>query len=500
MQLKELASLLAVSRIQGDETVEITGIQMDSRRVQPGDLFVCVRGIPGKLEDRHPYAEDAVRNGACALVVERDVDVDAPKLFVKDARWALARIASHFYGYPSREMKLIGVTGTNGKTTTSHMLEKILRDYGFRTGLMGNIGITFGSETMAAEINTQQCPDLQRIFRKMRDASTEYCIMEVTSEGIDMGRVLGCHFRTAVFTNLTQDHLDYHGSMERYRAVKGLLFSRLGNTFGPGPEERKFAVLNADDPASEQFASLTAAEVITYGIDNPADVFASNIRVTPQGNTFDVSTFAGEAVFHTRLVGKFNVYNALAATAAALAEGIPLEHIRRSLAQLSVVPGRMEAVDAGQPFLVLVDYAHTPDGLENALAAIRQFAEGKVITVFGCGGDRDRGKRPLMGGIAAAYSDFVFVTSDNPRSENPEAIMRDIEPGLANSGYDKSRYAFVADRRTAIARAIEMANPRDVVLIAGKGHETYQIVNGITHHFDDRETAREAIAALSRDV
>jgi UDP-N-acetylmuramoyl-L-alanyl-D-glutamate--2,6-diaminopimelate ligase len=496
MKLQELAELFRIARLEGDGNTEVTGIEMDSRKVKPGDLFVCVSEIPGLMRDGHPYAADAAERGAAAVVAEHDVDANVPKLFVNDSRRALAVIAAHFYGYPSHGMKVIGVTGTNGKTTTTFLIERILRDQGFTTGLMGNLGIKIGDAYVEQEgkNNTRDVPDLQRALRSMRDASVEYCVMEATSVGLEFGRVLGCNFRTALFTNLTQDHLETHKTMENYRAAKGLLFSRLGNSLGPRREDRKFAVLNADDPASDYYRKLTYAEVITYGIDRPADVRAAEIRLTNSGTSFAVrTTFAGSAQIEMKLLGRFNVYNALGAIAAALAEEVPLENIRRSLAGMDVVAGRMEVVDAGQDFLVVVDYAHTPDGLENALSTISEFAEGRILCVFGCGGDRDRTKRPVMGGIAAKYSDYVIVTSDNPRTEDPEAILQEIEPGIREAGFPQEQYELIVDRRAAIQKAVEMASPKDVVLIAGKGHETYQLIGGKTLHFDDREEAKEAI-------
>ncbi|MCZ8511229.1 UDP-N-acetylmuramoyl-L-alanyl-D-glutamate--2,6-diaminopimelate ligase [Paenibacillus filicis] len=492
MQLQELASLLAVSRLVGDGTTEFTGVETDSRKAGPGSLFLC---IPGFVSDGHDYAAQAVKQGAVALVTERELQLGVPELIVKNARHAMAAIASHYYGYPSRELKLIGVTGTNGKTTTTYLLEKILSDAGFQTGLMGNIHVKIGSDYIENQAtNTQESLALQRILRKMADIGTDYCIMEVSSHGLDLGRVKGCSFRTGVFTNLTQDHLDYHGTMERYHAAKGMLFSRLGNDYTPDPAGRRYAVLNADEPASEEFGKLTAAEVITYGIDNPAaDVRAESIVMSAQGTTFRCVTFRGTAELTMKLVGRFNVYNALGAIAAALAEDIPLEGILDSLSQVHSVEGRMEIVDAGQDFLVLVDYAHTPDGLENALSTIRQFAEGDVICVFGCGGDRDRAKRPLMGGVTAKYSDYLLVTSDNPRTENPEQILRDIVPGIEAAGFDPGRYTLSVDRKQAITEAIRRAKPKDIVLIAGKGHETYQDIMGVKHPFDDRRVAEEAI-------
>ncbi|SDC74023.1 UDP-N-acetylmuramoylalanyl-D-glutamate--2,6-diaminopimelate ligase [Paenibacillus sp. UNCCL117] len=492
MQLKELFAQLLTSRLIGDGDTEVTGLAIDSRKVKPGDAFIC---IPGLASDGHDYAETAVKKGAVALVAERELELGVPVLLVRDARSAMAALATHFYRHPSRELRLIGVTGTNGKTTTTYVLEHIISDQGFRTGLMGNIHIKVGDEYREnLATNTQEALELQRILREMADCGTDYTLMEVSSHGLDRGRVKGCRFRTAIFTNLTQDHLDYHGTMDRYRDAKSLLFSRLGNEYAAHPDERQFAVFNADDPAFEAFLQVTAAQTITYGIDRPeADVRAENIVMTAEGTSFRCVTFKGSADIRVRLVGRFNVYNVLASVAAALAEGIELERIAESLSKLHGVEGRMEVVSAGQPYLVLVDYAHTPDGLENALATIRQFAEGQVICVFGCGGDRDRTKRPLMGAVAAKYSDYVLATSDNPRFEDPERILLDIEPGLREAGADDSRYELIADRREAISRAISRAKPKDIVLIAGKGHETYQETGGVKHPFDDRLIAKQAI-------
>lgn len=491
MKLQELASALLITHIHGDIDTEITGIESDSRKIKPGDLFLC---IPGLVADGHEYAPKAIALGASALVTERVLDVTVPQIVVKDARYAMAALAAHFYGYPSKEMKIIGITGTNGKTTSTYLLERILADQGYTTGLMGNIHIKIGDDYIENKAtNTQESVELQRILRKMADGGVQYCVMEVTSSGLDMGRVKGVHFRSAIFTNLTQDHLNEHKTMEAYAAAKGLLFSRLGNVFSADPEARQYAILNVDDEASQMMHKLTAAQVITYGIENDCDVRATGIRMTAKGTEFQLKSFAGDAFFHMQLVGKFNVYNALGAIAAALAEGFSLEVIRASLESITSVEGRMEVVNEGQDYLVLVDYAHTPDGLENALSTVSEFAEGKIITVFGCGGDRDRMKRPIMGKVAAHYSDFLYVTSDNPRTENPEAILADIEPGLIEVNYPLDQYVLLADRRKAIQKAIDGAGPKDVILIAGKGHETYQDIMGVKHDFDDRLVAKAAI-------
>ncbi|MEW9698100.1 UDP-N-acetylmuramoyl-L-alanyl-D-glutamate--2,6-diaminopimelate ligase [Paenibacillus sp. SI8] len=495
MKLKELASALLITHIHGDAETEITGLEADSRKVKMGNLFLC---IPGLTVDGHDFAPYAVALGASALVTERVLELPVPQLVVKDARYAMAALSAHFYGYPSKELKVIGITGTNGKTTSTYLIEKILRDAGFTTGLMGTIEMKIGDTYTEMERTTQEALDLQRNFRKMREHGTDYCIMEVSSHALELGRVKGVQFRSGIFTNLTQDHLDYHKTMEAYESAKGLLFSRLGNGFSKNPNERQYAILNADDAASATFSKLTAAEVITFGIDRECDVRATDIRITAQGTEFRLVSFAGEALFRMKLVGKFNVYNALGAIASTLAEGVALEQIRNSLENVAVVDGRMEVVSEGQDYLVLVDYAHTPDGLENALSTIREFAEGNIYTVFGCGGDRDRKKRPLMGKVTAAYSDYLYVTSDNPRTEQPDAILKDIVPGLEEAGFPCEKYELIVDRKQAIQKAIDRAGPKDVILIAGKGHETYQDIMGVKHDFDDRLVAKAAIRGRGR--
>lgn len=493
MKLAELTACLAAARLHGDGDIEITDMQADSRRVAPGDLFIC---LPGFTVDGHDFAPQAAAAGASALVTERLLDLEVPQLVVDDARFAMSALACAFFGSPSSRMRMIGVTGTNGKTTTTYLIEQILTDRGMKTGLIGTIQMKYDGRSFPMSGTTPESLELQRSLNDMAATGVQACVMEVSSHALEQGRVKGTDFRTAIFTNLTQDHLDYHHTMEEYRAAKGLFFSRLGNVTSPWKEERKYAVLNADDEASAYFAAQTAAEVITYGIDNEANVRASNISITSKGTFFHVETFKGETDIALRMVGKFNVYNALAAIAAALLEDIPLEDVKASLEAVPGVDGRVEAVDAGQEFAVIVDYAHTPDGLENVLRTVNEFAPAKVLTVFGCGGDRDKTKRPKMGKIAAKYSDYVLVTSDNPRTEDPGLILKDIEAGLLEEGVAADRYTLIADRREAITKAIEMASPGDVVLIAGKGHETYQLIGGAVHDFDDRIVAKEAIRGL----
>lgn len=491
MFLNQLAANLAASSIHGDGETPITGIQIDSRKVSSGDLFIC---LPGHTVDGHDYAGQAAEKGAAALVVERILeDVKLPQLKVKDCRLAMAVLGNAFYQKPSSRLRVIGVTGTNGKTTTTYLIEQILKDQGNKPGLIGTIQRRYNGQSYPMSGTTPESLDLQSYLNDMANAGCDYCVMEVSSHALEQGRVKGTQFRTAIFTNLTQDHLDYHNTMEEYRAAKGLFFSRLGNQYDENPQERSYAVLNVDDEASAYYAAQTAVEVITYGVENEADVRASGISITSRGTSFHVDTFKGSTDINLRMVGKFNVYNALAAITAALLEDIPLEMIKSSLESLQGVEGRVEAVDEGQEFAVIVDYAHTPDGLENVLRTVKEFAEGRVICVFGCGGDRDKTKRPIMGQIAAKYSEYVFVTSDNPRTENPEAILSDIERGLSDHGVTRDRYELVVDRKEAIEKAIEMASSKDVVLIAGKGHETYQLIGSQVLDFDDRIVAKEAI-------
>ncbi|MFC3798174.1 UDP-N-acetylmuramoyl-L-alanyl-D-glutamate--2,6-diaminopimelate ligase [Cohnella sp. GCM10012308] len=490
MQLNQLAKELLLHRIVGDGGVNIQGIEADSRAVQAGQLFFC---LPGHRVDGHDFAPQALEKGAAALVVSRELPLSVPQLIVPDVRRALAVLADGWYGHPSRKLRPIGVTGTNGKTTTTYLIERILSDAGVSPGVIGTIEARYAGASYPMSGTTPDILPLQRLLGDMAEAGTDRAVMEVSSHALEQGRTWGTRFRTAIFTNLTQDHLDYHVTMEAYADAKGLFFSRLGNDYGAGPEDRSFAVLNADDPVSAKFAKLTAAEIVAYGIEREADVRAKNVRISSRGTSFDVETFRGSRSVQLRMVGKFNVYNALASLSAALCEGIGLDAAVASLEAVPGVPGRVEALDEGQPYAVVVDYAHTPDGLDNVLRAVREIAEGRVICVFGCGGDRDRTKRPIMGKIAAGLADVLLVTSDNPRSEDPLAILRDIEAGLKEDAVDPGRYELEPDRGAAIHKAVEMAGPGDVVLIAGKGHETYQIIGGVTHDFDDRLTARDAI-------
>ncbi|HEY9899656.1 MAG TPA: UDP-N-acetylmuramoyl-L-alanyl-D-glutamate--2,6-diaminopimelate ligase [Pantanalinema sp.] len=472
--------------------LEATGVAYDSRRVQPGDVFVALKGA---RVDAHDRLADAVRQGAVAVVVsaewraEHPEDLGVPTVPVEAPRFVLSELADRFYGHPSRAFSVVGVTGTNGKTTTTHLIEAILHEAGKTTGLIGTLGSRFaggsaGGSKVSIETGhtTPQALELQGLFAQMRRSGVDAVVMEVSSHALEQARVAHAAFDVGVFTNLTVDHLDYHGTMEAYGAAKALLFEGLSETGR--------AVINRDDPAAERFAAASAAPVLTYSAQGAAaDLMAEDLSLHAGGSRWTLVTPEGRAQVSLRLPGLFNVSNALAAAGAALASGVDLEAIARGLCQVGGVPGRVEVVTAADhPYAVLVDYAHTPDGLENVLRTARAFTRGRLMVVFGCGGDRDATKRPMMGRVASQGADRVYLTSDNPRSEDPQAIIAQVAEGLDGS------YEAFADRREAIRAAVQAARPGDVVVIAGKGHETYQIIGDKTLPFDDREVAREAIA------
>lgn len=479
--------------LQGDPSTEITRIVYDSRQAGPGALFVAV---PGFKTDGHGFIADAVSRGASAVVVEHPVDVDpgVAVLLVASSRKAISALAAAVYGYPSRRLRVIGVTGTNGKTTTTHLIRAALMEAGHKVGMIGTVHNYIGTEELPSGLTTPQASDMQELIHRMVQAGCSHVVMEVSSEGLDMHRVDDVEFDVGVFTNLTQDHLNYHGTVENYREAKLRLFRMLGCS---NAKPSAYAVINMDDASAGYFREACGdrARVVHYGLDPQADVSARDLEITSQGSSFLLKAPQGHPTVSLQLAGKFNVYNALAATATCLAEGVPMDAILRALAQTPGVAGRMEAVNAGQPFGVFVDYAHSPDGLENVLRTAQGFARGRVIAVFGCGGDRDRSKRPLMGRIAAELADYLIITSDNPRTEDPHAIVKEIEAGVLEVLPKDSHYDIVVDRTAAIERAVSIACPDDVILIAGKGHETYQIFKDKTIDFDDRLVARQLIEA-----
>lgn len=484
--LAGLISNLNDKKVVGPDTVAIKGMTYDSRRVEPGDLFFC---LPGAKADGHDFAPQALARGAAAFVVERELPLEGvTQIIVPDSRRAMADLAATFYGHPARQLRMIGVTGTNGKTTTTYLIKAILEKAGFGVGLIGTIQSLIGTRVIPVKNTTPESLDLQYLLRQMVDAKLKYAVMEVSSHALSIGRVVGCEYDTAVFTNLTRDHLDFHRTFDNYAAAKALLFTGLGNNAQkPGA---KTAVINMDDDYGTFMAGQTNVPVLTYGVERDGMIGAKNVQVTARGTSFTAVTPQGEIELRLKITGMFNVYNVLAAIGAALAEGIPPETIKTALEEFNSVAGRFELVEAGQDFAVVVDYAHTPDGLENILQTAKKFIQGKIIVVFGCGGDRDRTKRPIMGALAARYADFTVITSDNPRSEEPVSIMREIEKGLREEGIGPDQYVMIADRTEAIRAAINKAQTDDIVLIAGKGHETYQILKERTIPYDDREVAR----------
>jgi UDP-N-acetylmuramoyl-L-alanyl-D-glutamate--2,6-diaminopimelate ligase len=501
MKLRELLADTEVAEIAGDTEAEIAGLAYDSRTVEPGTLFFCV---PGQRSDGHEFADRAVERGATALVVERLLDVHVTQVRVADARAAMASIAASFWDDPTSQLRVAGVTGTNGKTTTAFLIRHVLEAHGTRTGLLGTVKRIVGGVEEEVERTTPEAIDLQRTFRRMLEGGDAACAMEVSSHALALERTAGVRFAVAVFTNLTQDHLDFHADMEEYFLAKRSLFSSAepdGSASGESWRRVETAVVNLDDP----YGARLAAELRDAG-DPPlltfspsgeegADFRAVDVSFDATGSRFRCLAPGGEVGVRMPLPGHFNVENALAAIGACHALGVPADAAAAALASAGRVPGRFEPVDEGQPFAVLVDYAHTPDSLENALGAARELTEGRLIAVFGCGGDRDREKRPLMGAIAARLSDACVVTSDNPRSEEPKAIIAEILAGMTE--FETGEIEVEPDRRAAIALAFEAATPADTVVIAGKGHEQGQeLAGGRKIPFDDREVAREELRKL----
>lgn len=492
-KLQELIALLPGAQIEGSLDGMITQITYDSRQVGPGSLFIA---LSGSKVDGHDYVATACRQGAVAVLVEKDV-AEAPGatvIKVADTRAAMQAVTPWFFDYPSRTLRMIGVTGTNGKTTTTHIIRAILMRAGFKVGLIGTIHSLVGERVLPVKNTTPDVVDLQNLLAEMVKEKVDYVVMEVSSHALALGRVSGTEYDVGVFTNITRDHLDFHITFDNYIDAKAELFRMVS-----APEavkKGKAAIVNIDDPAGDTMLKSCGCRSITYGVEGKADLAATDINVRSRGASFVIKGPFGSMPLNLKITGVFNVYNVLAACGAALAEGVDVNTIKAALEEFQSVPGRFELVDAGQPFTVIVDYAHTPDGLENILKTARQFAEGRIIVIFGCGGDRDRTKRPIMGRLAMEYGDVVIATSDNPRTEDPAFILQEIEVGLKDASRGEKPYEVIIDRREAIARAIHLAKANDVVVIAGKGHETYQILRDRTIDFDDREIAREIIREM----
>ena len=491
-RLLELLNGMVIVARTGSLDVQINGLTDDSREVKDGYAFVC---MPDTYEspnaywaygiDGNYYIPNAIENGAVAIVSQNQAQLEMDNLtfvHVQDARYALAKIAAEFYENPSRRLVMVGITGTNGKTSTCYLSRAVLAEGNIKTAISGTIIRRSGGSDAPAGMTTPEAHRLQKMLSDALEEGFDGVVMEVSSHALELKRADCTEFDVAVFTNLSQDHLDFHRDMSGYLASKTRLFSEL-------MKKRSFTIINADDPAGEHIMRHTDAEVITYAVHSEADLRVCDYQSSVDGLTFRVSIRKSQELeMKLPLLGEYNLHNALAAIGVGISQGVELEAIKAGLESVDSIPGRFEPVDCGQDYTVVVDYAHTPDALERVLKAARILTSGRLITVFGCGGDRDKSKRPLMGRVATNLSDYSVVTSDNPRSEDPLEIISQIQAGI-----NGDRYESIPDRRSAIQKAIEMAKKDDMVVIAGKGHEDYQILNDGRIHFDDREVAREAI-------
>ena len=476
MKLKDILKDSEFEMLKGSLDIEISGIEQDSRKIKDGNIFIAIEGF---TVDGHNYIEEAIANGANCIIVEKNANIrnkDITILKVVDSELAMARYSSIFYGKPSNKLDLIGITGTNGKTSITYLLKAIFDSAGEKTGIIGTMG-TVVDEKQLENINTT--PDsltIQKYLKSMVDADTKYCAMEVSSHALDLKRVEYMDFQIGVFTNLTEDHLDYHKTMEKYFKSKLNLFNKT----------KKYNIINIDDSYGRRILEEVnnPTSFITYGIDKEADIYATDILYNNKGVSFVLNTPQGSIPVNLNLLGKFSVYNALAASACGIAYGLSLSHIKNGLESVEGIKGRFEMVPIDKDFTVIIDFAHTPDGLEKVLSTIDQFAEGRKIVLFGAGGNRDKSKRPIMGETVAKYADLSIITSDNPRYEDPDGIIQDIVVGVKKLG---GNYITITDRRKAIEYALENARPKDIILLAGKGHETYTIIKDKVFPFDEKE-------------
>lgn len=481
----EAIKIMDIMRVSGAAPTTMNGICYDSRLVRPGNAFVAIKG---EKSDGHDFIAEAIKRGATTIVAERDPAPALPEnvtlIIANNTREALARMSGYFYDSPSKELDVIGITGTNGKTTVAYLVESLLTAGGHKCGRIGTTGYEIIGRSYPAITTTPESADLQKMLREAVSRGATKMALEVSSHAIAMNRVDAVKFKVAVFTNLTRDHLDFHGDIDSYFNTKARLFTDF---------EPEISIINVDDTYASRLLGIITTNLMTYGLEGFSDITAENLATDANGITMTLKTPSGSAPVHSPLIGLYNVYNILAAAAVAIAEGVAPDVIAKGLNKFAVVPGRFERIDEGQPYSVVVDYAHTDDALANVIKTARSLTGKKVITLFGCGGDRDHTKRPLMGKVASTLSDHVVVTSDNPRTEDENKIIDQILEGIEKSKKPDDALFIIPDRREAIKKAIDMAEPGDFVLIAGKGHEDYQIVGTTKHHFDDREEARAAI-------
>lgn len=475
MNLERLIKCLPKKKIIGKTNVEIADLEINSKLVREDSLFICLNGT---TFDSHDCVAELENYGCAAVVCERELATKIPQIVVEDARAAMSLLAAEFFGRPAERLKLIGVSGTNGKTTTCHILKKILDYAGKKTGVIGTLGVFYDDVFYEPELTTPDPIRLHRIFREMADAGVEYVVMEVSAHAIYLKKLEGLRYEIGIFTNLTQDHLDFFKDMEHYKAAKLKFFQH---------DACRYLLVNSDDPVGVEIMN-TVPNVLSYGIENPADIFAIDVESTETGNRFVMNLFDRIYDIKSELYGFFNVYNCLAAAAAVALLGVPVEVIPDGISRVRAVDGRMECVAAVGGAKVFVDYAHTPDGLEKALFALKKVCQGKLICVFGCGGNRDKTKRSLMGAIAGKLADFTVITSDNPRFEEPMDIIYAVEKGLLTQS---DRYVVVQNRKDGIRYALNCAEKDDIVLVAGKGAEKYQEILGIKHDYNDKDTIME---------
>jgi UDP-N-acetylmuramoyl-L-alanyl-D-glutamate--2,6-diaminopimelate ligase len=492
VNLRELITDIDVEKIAGNPDLEIEGVAYDSRKIQPNFLFVAISGFK---EDGHHFIGEAIERGARAVIIEKEIQIPFPKKIVSvrvpSSRLALAQISNRFYDFPTGQIRVIGITGTNGKTTTAYLIESILRRCGFRVGKISTIDYTLGRGFSFSSITTPESEDAQRMIRAMVDDHLDYVVMEVSSHALVLHRIEGVEFDWAVFTNFSPEHLDFHKNLDEYLNAKISLFKSLSKL--PKKKSPKGAIVNADDPVASYIMGETPCQIITYGIKKEAAIRGKVLEVSGNGVSFVLEADSIDKI-NLHLLGIHNVYNALAAASVALGEKIPFALIKAGLESLRRVPGRLELVENSQGFRVFVDYAHTADGLEKVLQTLREVVQGRLLVVFGCGGDRDRQKRPLMGKIALKLADYSIITSDNPRSEDPEEIVDQIEKGVKEAGAKRERdYLVIVDRREAIKEALEKMKKEDTLLIAGKGHERFQIFKDRAVEFEDRKVVQDLL-------